>query len=177
MSFLITSHGRTATKWLAWVMNHSLIWTVNHEPLKHPFENPYYGEVNSVLKYRVIDIPIKLGIINRNLKQVFTSFCNRRKDESGMLFKLSELKVENHLFYKHRRKAVIIDYKRMTTELSYLQQILDEFKIVDVTPKQDWFNQKINVNPNVKYKTFEDLPEKLKNEFNKHKWLRLTPTL
>ena len=179
MGFLITSHGRTATKWLSWVMNHSLIWTVKHEPAEHPFEKPYYGEVNSTLKYTIKDLPgfVKLGIIDRDLKDVFTSFCNRRKDEHGRLHKLEELKTENKMFYEHQKKAVVISFKRMTSELIYLQSLLDEFEIVDVTPRQDWLDQRINANPNIKYRTFEDLPDNLKEQFNKHQWLPLTHTL
>jgi hypothetical protein len=178
MSFLIVSHGRTATKWLAWVMNHSKNFTVPHEPLTHNWDSPFYGEVNSTLKYQLREIPAhKKAIINRDLKEVFVSFCNRRNDVDAMFYKLNEMKRENEMFYKYSKDIPVIDYAMMTSYPRYLEMVLLYFGIDDVPKVETLMNQRINLNPVVKYASFKDIPMILQSEFNKHQWRKLTPSL
>jgi len=178
MSFLITSHGRTATKWLAWVMNQSQDFTVLHEPLEHKWSDPFYGEVNSTLKYQLLEIPAeKKAIIHRDLKQVFTSFCNRRPNTEAMMYKLNEMKRENEMFYRFSKTIPVIDYAMMTSFPRYLEMVLWYVGIKDVTNLEKIVTKRINLNPSIKYKSFNDLPAILRQEFNDHKWKKLTPSL
>ncbi len=46
-TFLVTSHGRSGTKWLARELNRSKQWTVEHEHNKTPVGRRFFGNVDS----------------------------------------------------------------------------------------------------------------------------------
>ena len=143
--FLIVSPGRTATKWLAWVMNHSKEWTVQHEPVELPYDE-YTGAVSpphllQMVKGRRIPIHHTLGVIIRepiaqaisiqNRARVFRAPCEKLYlEHAWSYFKMMEKLIEEH-------EAVPISYEVMTTSRPYLETILYAFGINDFKPTED----------------------------------------
>lgn len=64
-TFLVTSHGRSGTKWLARELNRSKAWWVLHEGPGIFEGRTNYGEVNSHLRHRPPETD-KLGVIIRD---------------------------------------------------------------------------------------------------------------
>ena len=198
-NFLITSHGRTGTKFLSDLMNKSLKWTVLHEPrnalddinfnnikdyndltkLTIPsniidvFKKNNYGEVNSVMKYYFtnIDIP-KKAIIYRDYKEVITSFSNRRNTTEEIFNKINEVNFFHNYFYKHIKETdtLLIEFDKMTNSVDYLHRLLLYFDIDDVKVNNEILNRKVNYNKIVKYKNYNDLPPMIKNKIESLYW-------
>lgn len=169
-SFLITSSGRTGTKWLATILNKSKQWTVFHEPrgyvgdswriASYAFQNDYYGEVNGALCRDFEKIPFKKAIIQRPTKDLILSFANRY-DEIEVFNRISQFKPINEMLYQFSLKATVFDFNLMVTDLPYLYMIFDWCNIKDYYPIETDLKP-INHAIERKYQTFDDLPKSIK---------------
>jgi arsenate reductase-like glutaredoxin family protein len=170
MNFLITSTGRTATKWLAHLMNKSKVWTVFHEPRGYRndsykiamfiFKNQYYGEVNGALRNDFEKFPFKKAIISRCYKEHLLSLSNRY-DYNTFIQKIVTSKQANEMFHKFET-PVVFDYHKMTTDLEYLKRIFKWCGINDYTPTNKDLITKVNEGKQVNYKSYHLLPKEVK---------------
>lgn len=153
--FLITSVGRTATKWLAWVMNQSEKWTVEHEPPVIPHKW-WTGAVSPKHLYQIavgrLDLDdfdtLQLGVIIRDPIAQGVSIQNRAR--------VLKAPCED-LYNKHARAyywtldnmlaagAHLIKYEQMTSDPVYLKAVLQLFGINDVEPGWKDITTKKNV--------------------------------
>jgi len=179
-NFLIVSTGRTATKWLANIMNRGDI-TVLHEPrgwtddtfdkAKYAFyQHQSYGEVNGALRYSLLDFDeIKKGIIVREPKSLVVSFSNRRSTKD-LIKKIIDINTDYEIFDKYFSMGIpVFHYERMVSDIDYLQNLLNTYG-VNYTCTNDDLQTKINTNKQVRYKHFDELPEACKIVFNAMNW-------
>jgi hypothetical protein len=194
MSFLITSHGRTATKWLAKLLNKSKVFTVGHEPrgsrdniefesremftfripeaVQGLFEGNY-GEVNSVMKYYFFDLKCdQKGIIWREPRDIILSFSNRSYKDGRLIQKIAEINYFEHRFidFIADNECELIYFPAMVTDLEYCQSIIDQF-VPDVRVTGMDLKHKTNRNPRYKYKHWHELPEDIKKYYDSLDWI------
>lgn len=189
-NFLITSFGRSGTKFLSNLMNKSKKWVVLHEPigsldiklnsdnhkLSHltlqRFNRNNYGEVNSRLRHYFDVIKVrKKGVIFRDPKDIIVSVYNRKTDSDTKKI-LYELNVFWNSFKKkiyEDESIVEIDFKKMTSDEHYLKDILIEFGVedishIDLTPQNKTEEFKIN--------SFGELPNDIIKVYNSLSWLQ-----
>lgn len=163
-------------------MNRSKQYTVKHEArgfvdqktdnlvnINNDFKQDYYGEVNSYLRFYIGKINAgKVGILVRDTKEIWTSMCNRRD------YKTLEWKVKNlHWFYTECLPNIpvnhhIIEFSKLTTNKEYLYNTLLYFGISDVDVDSIDLSIKVNKNVNIQYKTFDDLPDNLKQLYGNY---------
>lgn len=127
-NFLVTSQGRTGTKFLSWIMNFSKSWRVRHQPDDRDYIEPgiitkeeeiykmeipewqqqrfyedCYGEVNGLLKYSFFNIEVmQKGIIYRNYKDVIFSFSNGKQEEKTterLIQKIKDINFSHNVLY------------------------------------------------------------------------------
>ncbi len=127
-NFLITSQGRTGTRFLSWVMNFSKLWRVRHQPddrdyiesgiittereiynmeipewQQRRFYKSGYGEVNGLLKYSFFNLKvIQKGIIYRDYKDVILSFSNGKQEEKTterLIKRIKDVNLCHNVFY------------------------------------------------------------------------------
>ena len=191
-NFLISSNGRSGTMFLSTIMNKSKKWEVNHEPrgeyeenlyktgnsvdkkIIKDFEKDYYGEVNSRLRFFFNDInTYKKGIIFREPKDIITSVVNRNKNPNEVIRIINEV---NIFWLKFKEwleinpKILKIEFNLMVKDATYLSNVLDFFEIDDVKIDNTLLTTKINQNPQIEFKTFQDIPNEYKQEYKKLKW-------
>ena len=194
-SFLITGCGRSGTKFLAHMLNRSSTWTVLHEPdggkyvemmenggiipeaVKERFRRPFYGEVNSRLRWIASSLQVaKLGVILRNPKDIWLSIANRRNPhkwhESCQRLRKSHKIV---LELASREEVYTISFNSMTTNPLYLRQIANFFGILDVVYKQEDGRKKINPSREYRYNSLDrfsnairDTVSEMTEEFNNY---------
>jgi hypothetical protein len=192
-NFLISGYGRSGTKFLSSIMNTSKKWTVLHEPrgsfeedqywnnkpipekVKSDFNRNYYGEVNSRLRFYFKELNVsKKGIIIREPKDIILSVCNRGKSKEDILLTIRVLNDYYNKFIEWTKESTFfkIDFAKMTSDVSYLNSILQYFGIDDVIIDNKIIKIKINENlqRNIIYKSFEDIPNEFKDEYFKLKW-------
>jgi len=120
---------------LAWVMNQSKQWTVGHERhLKEDrFDTPYYGEVNSNLRFFVKDLDVpNRGVLLRDPVELVVSMMNRR-DPSQWDNSLANINTALIIIsYCIQSGFYPIDFSLMTTQVDYLQMVIEDFGIEDV---------------------------------------------
>jgi len=172
-NFLITAMGRSGTKFLATLMNMSKKWTVKHEPegasdlkadiphIQKRFNQDYYGEVNSYLRFKADEIKVeKYGVILRSPIAIWMSITNRHPKERWTEdLRDLEQSIIRLLYYSVLDKFLAIDFKRMTSNIDYLIDLLDHFGINDIS-KNDISLEKINETKDRKYYSLE--------QFNSH---------
>lgn len=164
-NFLITAMGRSGTKFLSSVMNRSPTWTVRHEPRpRHDvrslegfsgrarFNRHRYGEVNSRLRWVLMDIPVRRrGVIIRHPSSLWLSIYNKRASQG----RASDGQHYENILRAYgdalsmldryvRMGATLIRFERMTRDLNYLRRVLDSFGIHDVELSQDIMLRKVN---------------------------------
>ena len=189
-NFLISGFGRSGTKFLSSVMNMSEKWVVKHEPrdafeedmfntgsslpqrIVSDFNRNYYGEVNSRLRFYFEDVPVKKkGIIIRDPKEIITSIANRKDVHTTI-----NLMMQVHYFWKKFHTWLEddnikkIEFTKMTSDKTYLLNILSHFGIDDVNLDKLDLNVKVNKNKKVKFPTFNNLPNNIKEGYNKLIW-------
>lgn len=198
-NFLITSHGRTGTKFLSNLMNESKKWNVLHEPrnakddikfnsiksyedltklnipnnILNVFKSHNYGEVNSVMKYYFTNMNVSnKAVIYRDYKEVITSFTNRRNTIDAVFQKINEINFFHNYFYKHitESNTLLIEFDKMVSSVDYLSKLLLHFGIDDVYVNENTQNKKLNINKVVKYKNYTDLPKDIINKVESLKW-------
>jgi hypothetical protein len=176
-NFLITAMGRSGTKFLASVMNRSVAWTVEHEPTPHEpqvvqpgdtiwrrFEDSYYGEVNSRMRWVLFDLPVaKRGVILRHPADLMLAIYNKRQaSKKKRPFPKAQYLESLELLDRYVKQGVYtIRFERMTTDPAYLQQVLYEFGIEDVEVGADTCAKKVNALPTKVVETVEELPGEL----------------
>jgi len=169
-NFLITGFGRSGTLFLATVMNYSKKWTVLHEaggyddlkknPIKsiqQRFNKDYYGEVNSYLRHRILQLKVsKKAIILRNPVDIWVSMANRKKPKlwNGVILDLESSYNEFLQIQKAGIKFFLFD--RMVTDLSYLQGIFNYVGIDDMEVTKEMQAKKININKEIKYRKLDE---------------------
>jgi len=172
-NFLITAMGRSGTKFLATLMNMSRVWTVKHEPngsadmdinlkeVQGRFNQDYYGEVNSYLRYKADEIKVeKYGVILRSPIAIWMSIANRHpKEKWAEDLKDLERSIIRLLYYSALNRFLTIDFKRMTSDIDYLIDLLNYFGVNDIS-KNDISLEKINETKDRKYYSLE--------QFNSH---------
>jgi len=128
-SFLITSTGRTGTRFLSDMMNYSKLWNVQHQPdnrdsvkedkvkeieefynkdipeyQQERFNQDFYGEVNGALRYNFLNIKAgKKGIICRTPEDVILSFANGKDVRSclpGLIAKVKDVNLCHNAFHR-----------------------------------------------------------------------------
>jgi hypothetical protein len=184
MAFLITGFGRSGTYFLQQIMNKSEKWMVEHEPrggqdekkfncvkvpqyLQDIFNQDYYGEVNSRLRFYIDRLNVaKKGIIIRQPRDIFKSTVNRGKNPRKMA---RDIYLAYTLFSTLGGDVVFIDFSKMTTDVIYLNRILKYFGVGKLVTSKD-IRMRININKNNFYKSYEDLPQKYKDIFEKYDW-------
>jgi hypothetical protein len=178
---------------LANIMNLSSIWEVKHEPrgyyerdlyrdnkplpefTQNVFNNNYYGEVNNVMRYYFEDLKVyKKGIIFRNRKDLILSHINTAWERFG---ECNEVGKVNHIhktlkmlnrYYKRNPGIIKIEFESMTTNIYYLQDMLNEFEIYDVILDSNMFKIKKNQTYKKKYQAWQELPKEVKAEYEKY---------
>jgi len=165
-NFLITSTGRTATKWLANLMNQSELWSVYHEPRGYTedtweqarkyFGRDYYGEVNGALCLDFYKVPYKKAVIRRDTKELALSFANRYS-YPDYFQRIKMLKERNDIIRSFR--PMLIDFQSITTDLDCLRNLFKDFGITDYIPTQADLDNVVNANKEIKYASFNDLPQ------------------
>jgi hypothetical protein len=184
-NFVITGYGRSGTAFLSKMLNMSDKWTVLHEPrgrddegmykngkekdqilkIYNSFSEPYYGEVNSYLRYYLNYFnSYKKGILIREPREIITSVANR-KPISKLKFYVDDLHYYYNLFLA-LNDVQFISFQRMITDLDYLREVGESFGITDVIYNEDHLKKKINVNKKIRFSVFEDLPDEIKDYYN-----------
>jgi len=184
-SFAITGIGRSGTKFLATIMDNSPTWNVRHETdgdqfqvwnppeakyikiVQKRFERNNYGEVSWWLMQLIGQLQLhRKGLIFRDPAECWISICNRRKSEYRANIYLY------HMYPQYRKLAEmagsglyrIISFKRMTTDVGYLTDVLHYFGIDDVKITPEMIKTKIHVVKNYGYNSLEDLSRRGKEE-------------
>lgn len=162
-SFLIIGHGRSGTTFLANLLNKSPTWTVLHEPnrkckdlktIQDRFQQNYYGEVNSYLRYFVSDLNVNKGVIIRNPYDILLSGINRYW-KRGLVEDIENTLniIENTV----SEGAKIIYFDKMVSDIEYCQSIAAHFQITDIIITKEMM-AKVNATTNPQYST---LPKEL----------------
>lgn len=178
--FLITAMGRSGTKFLATMMNRSSRWTVRHEPkgrgneqdpagmsLFQTFNTDYYGEVNSMLRWKAAQLQLpKTAVILREPYALATSVYNKTKANKKANHKSKGLQdgwLEQSLYALDTLIGMgypVIWFEKMTTDVDYLNHVIESFGIDDVgfndNPKP------VNANPKPEVNQWEDVPEDIR---------------
>lgn len=175
MGFLVTSHGRTATKFLAHLINEKTNWTCRHEPA--PFKRepaqkrlkqPYYGEVSAPIRWGALELRVDRGaIIIRHPKQIILSIYNRdiAKNKMTIQKELSQLNESHKKLFRlidKRTRYKIWTFHEMVTDHKYLESCIKELG-PDITLQPD--DLAVRKNTYMKaYQMFEDLPQWIQDE-------------
>jgi len=182
--FYITGFGRSGTAFLSMNMNISNKWTVMHEPRgdrdaardnieeiqkTFDYENTY-GEVNSRLRHYIGKIKVdKVGVILRDPKEIFVSMFWRNASLEVMKDKINSLKKFNKEIMPSLDKDIVrIDFKKMVSDINYLQGVMKTFDVDDIPTRAIVFapiNSTYGKNMN-----FDNLPEEAKDLYNNVDW-------
>lgn len=182
-SIMVTGYGRSGTKYLSQILNKSKKWSIYHEPrgdvdqqytyrssleqrlyneqLQYVFQFQHYGEVNSYLRFWpfIHDLPQKFLLL-RNPADIFLSICNRKSQKKWDFF-VSDLEYWYTKFDKWLDQDWIpIFFNEITTNVVYLNSVIESLGIDDLLVSKEILNKKINENRKIKYAKPEDLPEK-----------------
>lgn len=182
-NFIITGYGRSGTNFLADIMNNSKQWIVNHEPrgnkdeieknnknypnevLNHIFSKPYYGEVNSYLRFHFMRIKTdKKGILLRSPKKIFLSVMNRKNYDQHYKQFANDISAWYDIFstiLTTDRQITPIIFEKITTDVNYLEKTLYKFNVKDVTITNNLLDKVVNANKSIKYPTFNHLPSNI----------------
>ena len=180
--FYITGFGRSGTNFLSINMNISNKWTVRHEPRSDrdaardnieeiqktfDYEDDYYGEVNSRLRHYIGKIKVdKVGIILRDPKEIFVSLFWRTKKIENQINSLKKFNKE--IMPSLDKDIVRIDFKKMVSDINYLQGVMKKFGVDDIPTKAIIFAP-INSTYN-KDMNFDNLPKEVKDLYNNIDW-------
>jgi len=190
-NFLVTGFGRSGTEFLSRIMDRSEIWSVPHEPregfdseeffkgawipeqILRDFDRDYYGEVNSRLRFYLFRLPVKkAGIIARDPKEIFLSVMNRKKYHKIYKEMIDSILFSLNIFadYSNKFSPLIIDFEKMVSDKEYLERTLRWFGIEDVSVSEEDLKKKVNKNKRIKFDSFDDLPRKIRREFESRNW-------
>lgn len=167
-NFFITSQGRTATKWLAWVMNQSPTWVVEHETGWKPSSSPKFGLVSPAHLRNIYQIePQMTGVVLRDPRHCMLSACNRYQvvGDQGLREFVSSYCSDTALYYHImnqllERGALAIDYHRYS-DLRYVQAVCTAFGVDDVVVTEKMLEKRVNTfAPH--YASFDVIPRALK---------------
>jgi len=160
-NFVITSIGRSGTKFLANTMNLSKKWTVLHEVgydkdmipswdkiIQKRLEQDYYGEISSQLRFQARNLKVeKKGVIFRNAEDLVLSNMNWRPERKpSLIINIINKGLQELVYLVQCENAMPISFELMTTSIPYLQSILWLFGIKDVEITPEIISTKININ-------------------------------
>lgn len=188
-NFLITGHGRSATAFLADVMNQSKRWKVRHEArgatdevcynlrieyvpneLVKDFDRDFYGEVNSTLRFYLNRIKFgKVGLIVRQPKDILLSSINRGHDFMQITERLKRSWNIMTDYINSSEDVYIIEFKKLVNNKEYLQKVLHHFGIKDVNV-DDIEMKKKNASKERKYLEYSSLPKMYREYFEQINW-------
>lgn len=192
-TFLITALGRCGTMFLATLMDQSKQWCVRHEPVLHDertmtpaiagrFRLPYYGEVNSRVRWIASRIPVdKLGVIIRDPREHAVSVFNKNLHLRNINHPNAN-KAFRPGVYKQALEiidglvqfgAITIRFEQMVSEPDYLDRLLWQFGITDIDQEFALKRAKRNT-CRVKAATrWDELPDGVRKKFNTQSaWFR-----
>lgn len=172
-SFAISGMGRSGTRFLATMMNRSPTWTVEHEPwpryhlqdqidtIQQRFNRDHYGEVNSFLRYILVDLRLKKkGIIRRNPADIFLSVCNWEPDFlpdfSNRMIELRKAFAAVDRALKDPKIHPIV-FEHLVSDPDYTNEVIKKFGIDNVHIDGDDLRKKINRSKATRYRCFKDL--------------------
>ena len=173
-NFAISAMGRSGTRFLAITMNQSKKWMVRHEPGKSLVADPkmvaarfhrreYYGEVNSYLRHVLLRLPVeRRGVILRDPRDILISVMRRSGIEQKLaqwrmdIIALGYLALDEALRYAN---VVSIRFEKMTTDVGYLQIVLEGFGIADVQVSEEILAHKVNVSKRGRIGRYTDVPD------------------
>jgi len=184
--FLIVGIGRSGTLFLQQIMDKSKCWHVKHETktdLKHVWIPPQpsriqliqrrfnrqenYGEVNWLLLYHIEHMKLgQRGIIFRDPVEVWISLCNMW----GSARRANRLIYHFYPFYRQLAHLAasggyrIISFKQMTTNVKYMQRLLNDFGINDVKVTPEMMKTKIHATTTLRYNSLADLSHSTRKE-------------
>jgi hypothetical protein len=180
---------------LATLMDQSKRWRVGHEPVRAEetkltksicdrfSQRDYYGEVNSRLRYIVMQVPVaKHGVIIRDPHEHGVSMYNRNQ----FFIKIRHRNAKRPLAHNHYSEslalidnavqagAITIRFEKMVSDREYLAHLLRTFGIDDI-PDLEAAVRKAKRNT-VKEKVVKDwdgLPPKMQQHLgNQSDWFR-----
>jgi len=186
-NFAITGMARTGTKFLANTMDLSPTWTVTHEggekwielrksaqAIQKRFGRDYVGDVSNYTRFAIADLDVRRkGVILRSPKEIWISLDAKRKSAYGgkapaskraQDFRRFREAIPHVLNLARRPDILAIDFKRMTSDVAYLQGIFDYFGIDDVTITQSMVDVPINNAPGVERVTLKSFGEAIRTE-------------
>lgn len=177
-NFIVTGLGGSGTKFLATMLNKSKAWYVSHEgtrngrnfwPISHVNETfqkkrkfQHYGDVNGFLRCfinQINDID-KKAIILRDTKETLLSWYDH--------WEANEIKLYRHFYNTYytllkfdeyiQAGMKVIDFREMTTNVDYLNDLIKWVGIEDLTIKSE---EMIKINSHYKNRlTYEEIPER-----------------
>lgn len=173
---------------LSTVLNKSTRWRVYHEPrsigeprndqqieasmVAERFQQPYYGEVNSRLRWIAPELSCRLGVIIRDPYELTRSVYNKAKRNAKngkhktnrLLHDTSYMRECLHAVDKLvQLGAGVVFFERMTTDPKYLAQVFTYFGVTDYKPTKDDLKPR-NVNTRPEALTWQDIPSELRDK-------------
>jgi len=140
------------------------------------FNQDYYGEINSYLRFVIDKIECeKKGIILRNPIDLWLSITSWHSQKRWA----SILKKKWNQDFRDVQKAIphllnlaesgnyyVISFKRMTTDLGYLQGIFEYFGVNDVEVDEKMLTTKINASPSELKTRWEDFDIEIRKKIS-----------
>jgi len=167
-NFLITSHQRSGTQWLGWVLDHGDRWTVRHEPggsgdarvrlasVQPRFSRDRYGEVNSVMRFHATGLQVaKKGVIIRRIDDLWLSVANRYDIRREFAARLAELTETVGILDELRLAgAAVIVFEKMVADPRYVERLAAWLGIEGLHVEANWMQPR-NVTAHKKYTTID----------------------
>lgn len=124
-------------------------------------QREYYGEVNSYLRHVLLELPAeRRGVILRDPRDILVSVVRRsvaRKLSQGRMdvIALGYLALDRAL---RDTDVVSIRFEKMTTNVGYLQRVLETFGIEDVRVSKEILARKVNASKDNGIRGYVDIP-------------------
>lgn len=146
-TFLVTSHGRSGTKFLARELNRSKVWTVEHESRESAVDRRFFGNVDSLMRTAEIgpEWEMLAVIVRPPLAIARSAFFKHpsRWDTFLELLQKDLLALDRLLLLPGTLR---IQFERMVTDIDYLLSIAVRLGIDDLN-KTDFDMSPVNSSP------------------------------
>ena len=180
-NFAISAMGRSGTRFLAETMDRSSRWCVKHEPgvaglvmeaeqVADRFERQCYGEVNSYLRHILLELPVaKFGVIVRNPADILLSAINWMPKHKIMKPKMDLIALGYVCLDATIEEdgVELIRFERMTTDVAYLQDVLERFDVWDVEVSPATIAKKVNKPASYAFKTYDEIPVSVRRYYER----------
>lgn len=131
-------------------------------------QREYYGEVNSYLRHVLLELPVgRRGVILRDPGDILVSVVRRSvaqklsQEQMGVIA-LGYLALDRAL---QDDGVVSIRFERMTTDVAYLQNVLEAFGIKDVQVSKETLACKVNASKGNGVKEYADVPDAIRRYY------------